>query len=124
MLKSFFIITFLFISINFAHAQEGIIHIDSSQDVKNLVIKKIKFNATKVAAKTYSIQLFYGSENGAERTLAKFRKLFTETSSNLEFDSPSWKVKVGNYKTRLQADKHLQEIIILFSDAIVLEPKK
>jgi hypothetical protein len=109
---------------NFSFSQEGVITIDSSQDIKNLVNKKITHNSSSKAKKGYRIQLFYGSENGAINTQNRFRELFPNTSCALEFDSPNWKVKVGNYKTRLIADKHLQEIITKFGDAIVIEPKK
>ncbi|HIE44647.1 MAG TPA: SPOR domain-containing protein [Flavobacteriaceae bacterium] len=118
------IIILLLVNMHFSYAQDGVIQIDSSQDIKNLVTKKITYNTTNNTQKSYKIQLFYGSEGGAIRTLNKFRELFPNTSSNLIFDSPNWKVKVGNYKTRLKADKHLQEVILVFGDAIVLEPKK
>ena len=116
----FYISSFLFI--NYCFSQEGIVTVDSPQEVKTLISKKITHNAS--FKKGYRIQLFYGSENGAIRSQNKFRSLFPNTSCSLEFDSPNWKVKVGNYKTRLIADKHLQEIIIEFGDAIVIEPKK
>lgn len=113
-----------FLLFNTTFAQEGIITIESSQDIKNLVKNKITYNANSHIKKGYRIQLFYGSENGAINTQNRFREIFPNTSCSLEFDSPNWKVKVGNYKTRLMADKHLQEIITEFGDAIVIEPKK
>jgi len=104
--------------------KEGIITINTSKEITDLVTKKIAYNASKKKEKNYCIQLFYGSENGAIRTQTNFRIAFPYTTTDLEFDSPNWKVKVGNYKTRLIADKHLQKIILKFKDAIVLEPKK
>ncbi len=125
MMKIHFIsILILFSSINICFAQDGTITIDSSQEIRNLVTKKINYNTTNKSLDNFQIQLFYGSENGAEKTLNKFRKLFPTTISKLEFDSPNWKVKVGRYKTRLKADKNLQEFIIIFGDAIVIETKK
>ena len=104
--------------------KEGTITINTSKEITDLVTKKIAYNTSKKKEKKYRIQLFYGSENGAIRTQTNFRITFPYVSSDLEFDSPNWKVKVGNYKTRLIADKHLQKIILKFRDAIVLEPKK
>jgi len=118
------ITAFLFINIGFSQIQEGIITIDSSQEIKDLVSKKITYNTTNISTSNYRIQLFYGSENSAIKVQNKFRELFPTTSCNLEYDSPNWKIKVGNYKTRLKADKHLQEVILEFGDAIVIEPKK
>ena len=122
-IKQLFLVITLF-TLSSISAQEGVVTIDSSQEVKSLVEKKITYNTTDNRSKNYRIQLFYGSENGAISTQNKFRSIFPNTSCSLEFDSPNWKVKVGNYKTRLIADKHLQEIIMEFGDAIVMEPKK
>jgi len=98
-----------------------IFSIEGLYDVRST--KKITYNKSNVK-QGYRIQLFYGSENGAIRTQNKFREIYPNTSCSLVFDSPNWKIKVGNYKTRLIADKHLQEIITEFGDAIVIEPKK
>lgn len=123
------IISFFVLNMSFAQdidsIQEGIVTIDASSEITKMIERKINYNAT-IDTKTnnYRIQLFYGSESGAIRTQAKFEELFPNTTSDLEFDSPNWKIKVGNYKTRLIADKHLQTIIQEFDDAIVIEPKK
>ena len=111
---------------HFGYSQDsiGVVTVDSSPEIEKLVARKIVYNAKKVVAKNYRIQLFYGSENGAIRTRNKFRSLFPNTSTSLEYDSPNWKIKVGEYKTRLIADKNLSTIILAFGDAIVLEPQK
>ncbi len=126
MYKYLLIITMFLISFNsFSQVQEGIINIDSSTEIQKIITKKIAYNKTApIANANFKIQLFYGGENGAIRTQNKFRELFPNTPSSLIFDSPNWKVRVGNYRNRLEADKHLQEIILTFGDAIVLEPKK
>ncbi len=126
MLKKIIIIIFLFqFSYMFSQTEEGIIQIESSPQIEKLVARKISYNKTHInKLPNYRIQIFYGSENGAIRNQNKFRELFPGTSCSLEYDSPNWKVKVGYYKTRLEADKQLHEIRLTFGDAIVLEPKK
>jgi len=125
-LKQFLFIIVLFVfSYSYSQAQEGVITVESSSQIKELIQKKIAYNKTiPTTSNNYRIQIFYGSENGAIRNQNKFREYFPNTSTSLEFDSPNWKVKVGSYKNRLQADKHLQEFILIFGDAIVIEPKK
>ena len=125
-MHKYIILISIILSSLFGYSQitEGTITIDSPEEVKDLVTKKIIYNASHISKSTYRIQLFYGSENNAIRIQNNFRALFPTTSCNLVYDSPNWKVKVGNYKTRLKADKHLQEVILEFGDAIVLEPNK
>ncbi len=126
MSKNIIVIIFLFqFSYMFSQTDEGKIYVDSSPQIEKLIAKKIEYNKTHIPVQAnYKIQIFYGSENGAIRNQNKFRELFPGTSCSLEYDSPNWKVKVGYYKTRLEADKHLYEIRLTFGDAIVLEPKK
>ncbi len=47
-----------------------------------------------------------------ELILKKFKLEFPEVYSDLKYEKPDWKVKVGNYKTKLEADK----AILLFSE--------
>jgi hypothetical protein len=39
----------------------------------------------------------------------------------LSYESPEWKVRVGNYKTRLEADRALLKFKEKFTGAIVFE---
>ena len=41
--------------------------------------------------------------------------------AELSYESPEWKVRVGNYKTRLEADRALLKIKEKFTGAIVFE---
>jgi len=115
---------FLFVSvISFSQIQEGTINIESSPEIKTLIAKKIAYNKENHLVDGYRIQLFYGSESGVRRTKNKFASLFPNTPSYIDYDAPEWKVRVGNYKDRLAADKALSKIILEFGDAIVIEYK-
>ena len=53
----------------------------------------------------------------------KFKTSFIDISSELKFHSPYWKVWVGSYKTRLEADRSLLEIKEGFPSAIIIPAK-
>ncbi len=107
----------------FSQTQTGTIHIDASSEINTLITKKIDYNKENRTVDGYRIQLFYGSENGVSSVRNKFASLFPNTATYVDYESPEWKVRVGNYKTRLEADRALQEIILNFGDAIVIEFK-
>lgn len=112
----------LFITIiTYSQTQEGNIKIDCSSEINNLISKKISYNKKHHIIEGYRIQLFYGSESGVANARNKFVSLFPNTATYIDYESPEWKVRVGNYKTRLEADRALQEIILSFGDAIVIE---
>lgn len=121
--KTFLTIALFISIITYAQTQEGNIKIDCSSEINNLISKKISYNKEHHIVDGYRIQLFYGSENGVANARNKFVSLFPNTATYIDYESPEWKVRVGNYKTRLEADRALQEIILNFGDAIVIEYK-
>jgi hypothetical protein len=112
-----------FIGISVFSQKNGVINIDASSDVKAIIQKRISYNKSKSKTKGYRIQIYYGSENGAIAAKSKFSELFPNTATYIEYDSPDWKVKVGNFKTKLEADKAREEILLVFDGAFVLEEK-
>jgi len=119
-MKSLFLIFFTFIGLHI-FSQEGNIRIETSSEIKNLVHKRISHNKAKTKMDGYRIQIYYGSENGAIAARNKFLGIFPNTATYIDYDSPDWKVKVGNYKTKLDADKAREEILLVFDGAFVLK---
>ncbi len=101
----------------------GEIHIEESAKIKQVVAKKIAYNKALKPVKRYKIQLFYGSEQGAIKVRNEFNTVFEDFSAVLKFNSPDWKVLVGAFKTRLEADRALVDIKKEFPDATVRNPK-
>lgn len=114
------IIIFL-LNCSYAMAQNGgSLTIESSESIKNIVAKKKAYNKNKKKIKGFRVQIYFGNEKGAYKAREDFRTLFPETYLKIENFPPDWKVRVGNYKTRLEADRALVEIKEAFSGAIVL----
>ncbi|MEZ4842579.1 MAG: SPOR domain-containing protein [Flavobacteriaceae bacterium] len=103
--------------------KQGVVTVESSPEIKQLIQQKKDYNKSITEVKGFKIQLFYGSEQGAYRIRDEFSSLFPDTEVKIEFSRPDWKVKAGNYKTRLEADRALKEIKEEFSNAIVLADK-
>jgi len=101
----------------------GEVHVQTSPQIKNVIAKKIAYNKALKPVKKYKIQLFYGSEQGAKRVSNEFNATFSDLRAVLKFNSPDWKVLVGAFKTRLEADRALVDIKKEFPDATVRNPK-
>ena len=114
-------ITICILSTTLVMAQdEGSLTIESSESVKNIIAKKKAHNKKTTKISGFRIQIFFGSEQGAYRARDNFKTLFPDTFLKIENFPPDWKVRVGNYKTRLEADKALVEIKEAYVGAIVL----
>ena len=99
----------LFISIFLCYLLANITNLNAqnatnkSEAVQKLLDKKTRYNGTVVFG--YSIQIYYGNETTAKSKNAKFIILYPTIKTKLVWDNPDWKLQVGNYKTKLEADR-------------------
>jgi outer membrane lipoprotein-sorting protein len=91
---------------------------NESKYVKNLLEKKRDYN--KSVGFGYGIQIYYGTEKNAKSKNARFHILYPKVQTKLVYNNPEWKVQVGNYKTRLEADRANLIFKKEFSGAIVI----
>ena len=117
--KIFIILCILFSIHGFAQQTKGTVQIESSKEIDQMIAQKKDYNKEIGTIKGYKIQLFYGNEKDAYDTRDEFKLLYPEISYKIIFSSPEWKVQVGNYKTRLEADGALVDIKIDFPNAII-----
>lgn len=109
------LIFFLFRN-NHSFAQETI---SENKEITLLIKKKREYN--KYNGSGYRIQLYNGLEKKAKSYKYNFEREFPGTYTKLSYDNPEWKVKVGSYRTRLDADRALNKIREKFSGAIIIE---
>ena len=89
-----------------------------NKDIKSLIKKKRAYNKNNGTG--YRIQLYNGLETKAKSLRYRFQVEYPGVYTKLKYDQPDWKAQVGNYKTRLQADKALNKIREKFNGAIVV----
>ncbi len=94
-----------------------------NEKIDNLIDQKKDFNKNNKNSIVYKIQLYNGNESEAYKIRRNFNIAYPEYKTTIMYKPPEWKTQVGNFKTRLEADKVLQIIRKKFSGAIVLEDK-
>lgn len=115
-------IAFTFFSATIAlQAQEGTVTIDQNRQIDKLLEFKKDLRNTVDA---FVIQVYYGSRTGAQSVKSQVATTFPDWSNSLEFETPTYKVWVGNFRTRLEADRALMLAKKTYPDALVLRPKK
>ena len=119
-LKIALLFLLLFGIANQAFAQEGVVTIDQDKDISKL----LEYKKDVKTADLYKIQLDFGSRSEAMALRQNFQNTFSEWPSELVYETPNYKVWVGNFSTRLEADIALLKIKRKFSKAMVFEPKK
>jgi hypothetical protein len=75
----------------------------------------------------FRVQLFYGSgsksQAQASEVQAEFLKLYPEMGCYRVFQTPNFKVRVGDFRNRLEATKFLLELKEDFPNAFIVEDK-
>ena len=89
-----------------------------SKEIEQLVNKKRSYNKTNGFG--YRIQLYNGNEQKAKQYKERFKLEFPGIYSKLVYNAPEWKIQVGNYKTKLDADKALMRFKKKFFGIIVI----
>jgi len=110
----------LFSIINYAQQKEGIVKIESSTNIDKVISQKKTYNKNLKSINGFKIQVFYGNEKNSYKVKDEFNTIFEDIPAKIVFSSPQWKVQVGNFKTRLEADKTLLEIKKEYPSAIIV----
>jgi len=105
-------------SLVYSQATETTINADPNIDI--LLKEKIK----KENLSKYKIQLYYGNLTKAHSILNKFNNKYSEWDGKINYETPNYKVWVGNYQTRIEADRALLEINKNFPHAFIFKPEK
>ncbi|WP_299526910.1 SPOR domain-containing protein [Winogradskyella sp.] len=113
------IILVLFFSISL-HAQQGEVTIDQDSDIDRLLEYKKDIKTTKI----YKIQVYQSVDpDKAQREKLNFLNSYGEWPVEIVWNTPNYKVWVGNFATRLEADRALAKVKKTYMNAIIFQPK-
>jgi len=106
------------------NAQEQNITLKQDPKFEQLLNDKRKINASISTNDTYKIQIFSGKSDEAKKTLTSFKREFNNIDGTIIFQTPNYKVIVGNFKTRIEAERNLEEIKKSYKSVFLLKPTK
>lgn len=105
-------------------AQTDKITLSQDQKFEQLLNEKRKINNSIANNESYKIQIYNGDSETSRRELNKFKNDFNTLDATLIFSTPYYKVLVGSFKTKIDAQRHLIEIQKKYSNAIIIKPNK
>ena len=92
--------------------------------IERLLAEKRKINSSITITDKYKIQLFSGDNELAKKTLVDFRKEIKNLDATIVFRTPSYKVWIGNFKSRIEAEKALFDLKKKYPNAFIIKPNK
>ncbi len=117
-----FFLTILLLSCSTIFGQSKNLDIEMSEEIKKLLSLKVLVNKDKYENNYYAIQLYNGNYEKAKKIQIEFKNKFPEWESNLSFETPNYKVRVGNFKELIEASRKLDFIRKLYPSAFLLKP--
>lgn len=91
---------------------------------EQLLNEKRRINSSINVYDRYRIQVYYGDNENARKTLSEFKREFGSLDGTIIFESPTYKVWIGNFKSRIEAERNLAEIRKKYPYALLIKPNK
>ena len=121
MIKNFFkILVVSVIFSNILNSQQGVVKVNSSDNVKLLL--EINKSVNK-SDREIKIQVFSGSRTDAEEILNKFNLDFPESKGVIIYETPNYKIWTKALKNKLEADRELIKIRKKYNQAFYFREK-
>jgi SPOR domain len=117
-------------SISFAQSN-GKVTVVKNPLIDSLIARRIALNkgvsnnGTPLVVYGYRVQVFFGTDRKeAYNEQARFKSLYPELNTYLSYTQPNYRVKVGDFRTRAEAQKLMNELrsefptLFIFSERI------
>lgn len=105
-------------------AQDEKIVVKQDPKFEQLLNEKRKINSSITINDRYKIQIFNGDSENSKKTLMDFKKENKDLDATIVFSTPMYKVWVGNFKTRIEAEKNLNTLKKKYPNAFLIKPNK
>ncbi|MFY0483189.1 SPOR domain-containing protein [Flavobacterium sp. PLA-1-15] len=107
-----------------SNAQNEKITVTQDSKFESLLSEKRRINSSITINDRYKIQIFNGDSENSKKTLNEFKKEFKNLDATLIFNTPYYKVWVGNFKTKIEAERNLIALQKRYPNALLIKPNK
>ena len=132
--KVFIGFIYLIICIHSASAQEkGKVQVTKDPRIDSLIAKRLELSkfsksGSNISVSGFRVQIFSGLERQqAYAEQAKFKIRFPAYNVYISYVQPNYRVRIGDFRTRLEAEKFMNEqkrvysSMFIFSEIIILQ---
>lgn len=117
-----FILIAVLLPANFCFAQK--LNTSELNTIQELIKVKHKLESMHELKSTYKLQIFSGSLEQANETQGEFESLQLDFASKIIYQTPNYKVWVGSYRNRIQADRAFEKIKSEYPNTLIIRPGK
>ncbi len=115
------VFTFLSFSVT---AQNATVTVNQDEKIPQLLELKKEMEQDNELTDGYTIQIYNGSLRRANSAIQQYRNKYAEWPASIEYETPNYKVWVGNFTSRIEMERALLKIHDNFPNAFPLQPKQ
>ncbi|HBK82528.1 MAG TPA: sporulation protein [Flavobacterium sp.] len=97
--------------------------IEQDVNIESLLTEKRKINMGISINELYKIQIFNGKKNESMKVFNDFKASYKNVDATIVYNNPTFKVWVGSYKTRIEAEYSLLQIKKKYPLALLIKPE-
>ena len=106
------------------HSQTTTTQVNQSSQFTELLNAKRKINAQITVNDKYKIQVYNGDMENAKKVFNSLRSDFKNHDATIQFSTPTYKVLLGSFRTRIDGERLLTEIRKKHPNALLIKPTK
>ena len=118
-MKALAYITFTVLTLHYAHSQKGKVNIEQDEKITELL--EVYKSAIENSG-YYRIQVGFGTYQRAQGIKSQVDVDFPGMYSKIDFDSPTYRVRLGRFKTKIEAERRFNEVRKKYPQAMLLKP--
>ena len=119
--KFLFTSLLFFVFIFFSFSQNKMLTIEQDKKIGSALEIKKKVNKKLYNATIYTIQLYYGDVEAATKIKKDFDSNYPKWFSEIVFETPNYKIRVGRFRNLMNAKIKLEEIKYGYPAAFLLQ---
>ena len=100
-------------------AQKGQVNIQQDPELGTLIKLYSEVNSN---TGYYQIQVGFGNSQKAQELKSQVEIDYPDLYSKIHFESPTYRVRLGRFRTKLEAERKFLEVRKKYPDAMLLKP--
>lgn len=98
--------------------------IEQNETFVNFLNEKKTLGASQTFKYQYKIQIFSGDIENTKRLITQAKNEFGDLDIMVEFNAPLYKVWVGSFMNRIDAERILKIVQVNYPNAFIIKPTK
>lgn len=98
--------------------------IEQNETFVNFFNEKKTLGASPTFKYQYKIQIFSGDIENTKKVITLAKNEFNELDIMVEFNAPLYKVWIGSFMNRIDAERTLKSVQVNYPNAFIIKPSK